>query len=176
MATVAADAILGYATGRALRLSGRWTVYLILMANSPDFDYVPGLLVGDPDSTHRNIGFHTPYFAAGIAVVATLAYRWRRPSEGWSRALWVGSLSGLMAIGHLVLDQLELPYWHATGWMALPAEAVNSVVDTLVIGPVIVTAFWIWHVRFAGAANGGGRTSNTRGGTGASGSERYKAD
>ena len=149
MATVAADAILGYATGRALRLSGRWTLYLIAMANLPDADYLPGLLAGDPASTHRDIGMHTPYFAAGVGLAALLASRWRRRDEGWERAAWVGALSALMVLGHLVLDRLDLPYWHKTGWMALPAEAVNSVVDAAIIGPVVLTMFWVWRVRSA---------------------------
>lgn len=152
MATVAADAILGLTAGRALRLSKRWTLYLIAMANLPDADYLPGLLVGDPASTHRNIWMHTPYFAVAVGFLVTGAHlAWHRGKDidrRFERAAWIGAVSTLMVLGHLVLDMLELPYWHQTGWMALPAEAVNSVVDAAVLGPVALGTFWIWDRRF----------------------------
>lgn len=148
MATIAADAILGYTAGRALRLTGWQSLYLVAMANLPDADYLPGLIFsGDASESHRNIGMHTPYFAVLVGAVVLLLYRWGRPRDSWPHAFWWADVSALMVLGHLVLDRLDLPYWHETGWMALPAEAVNSVVDMLVLGPVVVLIWWAARFR-----------------------------
>ncbi len=160
MATIAADAILGLTTARALRLSRGWSLYLVVAANLPDADYLPGLLVGDPASTHRDIGFHTPWFAlaAGLAAVLLHAW-WRRRREGgasWRHACWAGVATTVMVLGHLLLDLLALPYWHQSGWTALPAEAVDSVVDAAVLGPVALATLWLVGKRRAtGAAASG---------------------
>ena len=92
---------------------------------------------------------HTPYFALLTGVAVLLAYHMARPRDGWTHAAWWASLSALMVIGHLALDRLDLPYWHRTGWMALPAEAVNALVDTLVLGPLALLVWWLAGFREA---------------------------
>ncbi len=76
---------------------------LIFAANAPDLDFVPGILIGDPDRFH-----HGPSHSLGAAllfgIICTLAaraFRVRRPIR-------FGLLMTIAFISHLVLDMFSI--------------------------------------------------------------------
>ncbi len=84
----------------------------VVIANLPDLDLIPGILVGEPNRYHH-VGFsHSVIFAAVAAVVAGLAAAavgrswptwWDRVSGAAGTALMVGLLVG----SHILLDTLN---------------------------------------------------------------------
>lgn len=76
---------------------------LIVAANAPDFDFVPGILAGDPSRFHHNGISHSLLAAMLFTAAAWLVARWagaRSPNR-------IGLLMGLAFTSHLVLDMLE---------------------------------------------------------------------
>src|SRR5579883_2594427 len=71
MALPVGHAAAGYLAYEAVRPAGRhragWLATALLLANAPDLDYLPGLLVGHPDAWHRGV---THSLAAALAVAA----------------------------------------------------------------------------------------------------------
>jgi hypothetical protein len=72
----------------------------VLLANGPDLDFVPGILLGHPGAFHRGVT-HTVLAVAVIAVVAALAVRAAAPRRAWVAA---GAWAGLVYGSHLLLD------------------------------------------------------------------------
>lgn len=77
---------------------GGWLVAAMLLANAPDVDFLPGLVVGEPDAFHRGIT-HTLAAALMATVAAAL---WARCAGG---AVGRTALLAAVAWGsHLVVD------------------------------------------------------------------------
>ena len=70
-------------------------VFLSLL---PDFDVVPGLLLGDPRLFHHQ-GTHSVTAAALVGLLIGGLARWRRLNGGWW-GIWGGSLY----LSHVILD------------------------------------------------------------------------
>lgn len=90
-----------------------WSLFATVAACAPDFDFLPGLLVGDPNRYHQ-LGSHSLLAVALFAILAgVFARRW--PGQALRMALW----SGAFYASHLVLDMLTydgrapygLPLW-----------------------------------------------------------------
>lgn len=104
MASPIGHALAGYLIGRVVPYSRRqpgWTLVAIcsVLAVSPDLDFLPGLLQGQPALYHQGIS-HSLGCAIFVSVLAALLY-------GKGRA--AASLGGLffLAYGsHLVMDML----------------------------------------------------------------------
>jgi membrane-bound metal-dependent hydrolase YbcI (DUF457 family) len=103
MALCFAHAAAGYLVYEALRPAGAHRPGLLAaavgVANAPDLDYLPGLVLGYPGAYHR--GFtHTVGAVAVVAAVAAVVV-WRLGTgralraAGWAAALWTS---------HLVVD------------------------------------------------------------------------
>jgi membrane-bound metal-dependent hydrolase YbcI (DUF457 family) len=80
-----------------------WSALLIFAANAPDLDFVPGILIGEPDRFH-----HGPAHSLGgalvfSAVVWVIARR-VRPEKAVAAAL----LLGLGFMSHLFLDMCSM--------------------------------------------------------------------
>ncbi|MSQ61302.1 MAG: hypothetical protein EXR43_01805 [Dehalococcoidia bacterium] len=141
MATAVAHAIVGYATGRSLRLSGRGILAAIIFSNLPDLDSIPGLvLYEDAGRTHHAIGMHRPWFALVTGILVAIGYRWRRKERGRANAARWGLLA--LALAHLVIDALHPPYWKQDGAMAIVSYVANSVLDALVFGGAVLAGWW----------------------------------
>ena len=86
--------------------NGKWLVAAVLVANLPDLDFVPGLLVGDPNRYHQQIT-HTLLFATVLGLLAALGAcltrtaRWRSIHPGY-----LGLGVTLLCTSHIVLDAL----------------------------------------------------------------------
>jgi len=72
----------------------------LLLAVAPDLDFLPGLLLGQPDLYHQGIS-HSLGLAAVIAFAAALVYR---RSQGILGANWVRFFAAYTS--HLVIDML----------------------------------------------------------------------
>jgi membrane-bound metal-dependent hydrolase YbcI (DUF457 family) len=105
MALCLAHATAGYLGYEAVRPAGAHRPALlaaaVVLANGPDVDFLPGLLVGEPAAFHRGVT-HTLAAVVVVAAVAVLAARlvprWRgrwRFAVLWTGALWAS---------HLVID------------------------------------------------------------------------
>jgi membrane-bound metal-dependent hydrolase YbcI (DUF457 family) len=105
MALCLAHATAGYLGYEAVRPAGAHRPALlaaaVALANGPDVDFLPGLLLGEPAAFHRGVT-HTLAAVVAVAIVAAIAVRavprWRRRSR--FAALWAGALWG----SHLVVD------------------------------------------------------------------------
>ncbi|NNK64653.1 MAG: metal-dependent hydrolase, partial [Gemmatimonadetes bacterium] len=105
MPTSVAHIIGGYAaleagTNRSGRPGIFFLVLIVVVANLPDLDFLPGVLIGDPGLYHRGPS-HSIFAAAAVAGVAGWALG---PRLGGARrvALWTFIAYG----SHLVLDML----------------------------------------------------------------------
>lgn len=114
-----AHSLMGYtiAEGASLRLTkSYWLDVLILMllANLPDIDFLPGYLVGKPNLYHH-YQTHSLGFAAIVATLGGLFY-WRRRGRFWPYFL----LFFTAVSSHLFLDLLTVdsapPYGMTLFW------------------------------------------------------------
>ncbi|HLK10081.1 MAG TPA: metal-dependent hydrolase [Candidatus Binatia bacterium] len=101
MALPLGHAAAGYLAYEAVRPAGRhrprWLAAALVLANAPDLDYVPGFLVGHPDTWHRG-GTHSLVAALAVAAVAVAL-------AGARRLPWRLALGGALAwASHLLLD------------------------------------------------------------------------
>ena len=80
-----------------------WAALLIFAANAPDLDFVPGILVGEPDRFH-----HGPAHSLGGALIFSalvwVLARQVRPKQ----ALPIALLLGLGFMSHLFLDMCSM--------------------------------------------------------------------
>jgi membrane-bound metal-dependent hydrolase YbcI (DUF457 family) len=98
-------ALAGFAVatrGRRFGLEGRFVPgLLILAANAPDFDFVPGLLVGDMARFH-----HGPPHSLGAAALIALATGLVARRLGLRQSRRLAILAGLAVVSHLFLDMM----------------------------------------------------------------------
>jgi membrane-bound metal-dependent hydrolase YbcI (DUF457 family) len=105
MALSLAHSAAGYLVYEAVRPADRHRPALlaaaVLLANGPDLDFLPGLLLGHPGAYHRGQS-HTILAVAAVAVAAALAARWlgRPPRRALGSGLWAAAAYG----SHLLLD------------------------------------------------------------------------
>jgi membrane-bound metal-dependent hydrolase YbcI (DUF457 family) len=105
MALCFAHAAAGYLVYEALRPAGAHRPGLlaaaVVVANAPDLDFVPGLVLGQPAAYHRGVT-HTVAAVVVVAAIAALVVRWRGggPGRAWRVAGWTAALW----TSHLVLD------------------------------------------------------------------------
>jgi len=71
------------------------------LANAPDLDFVPGLIVGHPGAYHRGVTHTVVAVVAVAAIVALAGARLARP--GW-RPLRAAAWAGAVWASHLVVD------------------------------------------------------------------------
>ena len=104
MALCFAHTAAGYLAYEAVRPTGEHRPGLlaasVLLANGPDLDFVPGILLGHPGVFHRGVT-HTVLAAVVVAAVAALAVRGAGPRRRWAAA---GAWAGLVYGSHLLLD------------------------------------------------------------------------
>src|SRR5262249_62205716 len=86
MALCLAHATAGYLVYEALRPAGPHRPALLagalLVANAPDLDFLPGLLVGAPAAYHRGLT-HTAGALAVVSVAAWIPARLLRSRAAW---------------------------------------------------------------------------------------------
>jgi len=164
MALCFAHAAAGYLVYEAFRPAGAHRPGLlaaaVTLANAPDLDYLPGLVVGHAAAYHR--GFtHT---VGAVAVVASLAalVAWRLGSgraaraAGWAAALWAS---------HLVVDYFTTNVGPPSGarflwpfseryWIAPVPLLPELVVDETTPGRFFASVFnaatvanWLYELR-----------------------------
>lgn len=94
---------LGASSGNRDSSSLAFLLYCVLLANLPDFDFLPGILIGDASFFHRTFS-HS--FIACLAVALTGGFLWRLfARESFLRAAVV---SFLAYSSHLMLDLLSV--------------------------------------------------------------------
>ena len=103
MATPVGHSIIGLACGRfygstTIGPSWRWYLFAIVAANAADFDFLPGLLIGDINRYHQ-LASHSILVALLFGGLVTLA-AWRHTSNP---VKW-GVLSSIIYATHLVVD------------------------------------------------------------------------
>jgi len=103
MASPIGHAIAGYAVhefGRspAERLDPTFLVLTLLMAVAPDFDFLPGILQGQPALYHQGIT-HSLGFAAAVSLAAALLY-----SREKGRVLFAWRILFLSYSTHMLID------------------------------------------------------------------------
>lgn len=85
--------------GTRLRACGPYIPWLLLAANLPDLDYLPGLLVGDLNRYHH---LYTHTLGWAVVTSALLALGWRRFSAGSCAACFLLALT--LQASHLLAD------------------------------------------------------------------------
>ena len=76
--------------------------WYILAANAPDLDFIPGLMVGDPNRFHRGVS-HSSGLALLFAIGVSLILRRRQGVWRWTQFLvFLG-----LYLSHLILDYLS---------------------------------------------------------------------
>ena len=109
MALSLAHATAGYLAYEAVRPAGAHRPLLlgaaVALANGPDLDFVPGLLVGNPAIYHRGV---THTLAAVVVVAALVALGACALGQGRRPALRAGLWAAAVWTSHLVLDYFTI--------------------------------------------------------------------
>ena len=92
----------------------------LFAANAPDLDFIPGLMVGDPNRFHHGVS-HSSGLALLFAIAVSLILRLRRREWRWKQFLvFLG-----LYLSHLLLDYLSedhsAPYGVPLFWPASKA-------------------------------------------------------
>ena len=91
-----------YATGnKSAKEDTRRLGWFILLANLPDFDFIPGILIGDPGRFHHGVT-HSIGF---VLLIAFMAWLWGKPALANNRFM-IFNLSDLLVGSHLLIDWL----------------------------------------------------------------------
>jgi hypothetical protein len=103
MATPIGHSLMGIACGRLFEIRGesrswRWFLFAVVAANAADFDFLPGLLVGDINRFHQGVS-HS--LLAAILFGSLTAVFARPLSESPIR---IGMAGGAIYASHLFLD------------------------------------------------------------------------
>ena len=116
MPTPIGHALAGVAVGAVLSRKrpfispGRDLVMFSLLAQVPDLDFIPGILVGRPDAYHHGIS-HSLGACLLLGLITGL-WGWRKKADpadpAWPRALRWGIMGFLVVFSHLILDALNL--------------------------------------------------------------------
>ena len=95
-----------YAVASPVGSAPRWKLWLAAMflANGPDLDFLPGLMVGEPARYHQ--GF-THSLAAGLVLAAVVWLFAHRSGLEWSALRLAGAVCVLWG-SHVVLDSLTV--------------------------------------------------------------------
>jgi len=137
MALCLAHATAGYLAYEALRPTGPHRPALLagalVMANAPDLDFLPGLLIGAPVAYHRGVT-HTLGALVVVSVAAWAVARALRSRRAW----WWGLAAGAAYGTHLLVDCLTVdaipPYgiqllWPLTGaWVHAPFSLFGEII------------------------------------------------
>ncbi len=103
MASPLGHSLMGAAVGRlsgaeSARARWSWYAFAVIAANIPDFDILPGLLIGDINRFHHQAS-HSLFAAAAFGLLVALAARYVTRSP-----LRIGLSAGLLYASHLLLD------------------------------------------------------------------------
>ena len=105
MALCFTHAAAGYLVYEAVRPAGRHSAGLlagaVLLANAPDLDFVPGIVMGAPAVFHRGLT-HTVLAAVVVGLAAAGIGWWRRP--GGRGAPWWACFAAAAYASHLLVD------------------------------------------------------------------------
>jgi membrane-bound metal-dependent hydrolase YbcI (DUF457 family) len=137
MALCLAHATAGYLAYEALRPPGPHRLDLlagaVVLANAPDLDFVPGLLLGRPDAFHRGVT-HT----LGAAVLVTLATwaiaRWRRAERpGWWAAFAAAAYGSHLLVDWVTVDAvppvgIQMLWPLSASWLHAPFNLLGEVI------------------------------------------------
>lgn len=97
----------------------------VLLSLLPDFDVVPGLLLGDPRLFHRQGSHSVPSAALVGLLIGCLARWWRLNGRWWG--IWGGSLY----LSHIILDTFvddpSPPFGVQLLWPFSDAYVISSV-------------------------------------------------
>ncbi|MEW6363360.1 MAG: metal-dependent hydrolase [Acidobacteriota bacterium] len=136
MATPLGHSLAGLIIYAGLRRSGWQTPSLavaIVAANLPDFDFLPGMLVGMPSKYHHGV---THSLGASLIAAAVLATAWwlaRRNISVIRYALFFG----LCVFSHVFLDYFTLDYGADAGIPVLwPFDNAHYISPVIVFGDV----------------------------------------
>lgn len=109
MALCFTHATAGFLVYEAVRPAGRHRLGLlasaVVLANAPDFDFLPGLVIGRPGEFHRGLT-HTLAAVVVMAVAGALVGWWRRPLARGSG--WWASFAAAAYGAHLLVDFLTI--------------------------------------------------------------------
>jgi membrane-bound metal-dependent hydrolase YbcI (DUF457 family) len=121
---------------------------LMVAANAPDFDFVPGILIGHPDWLHRGVS-HS--LAAAVLFGGAVWAGVRIARVGG--AAWAGVLMGAGYASHLMLDMFSpdplrfngvpLLWPLTTGHFILPAQVFLDIRRDPFAGSFVAS---LWHV------------------------------
>jgi len=133
MALPIAHATAGYLVYEAVRPSGAGQrlgllAAAVVLANAPDLDFVPGLLLGRPETFHRGVT-HTLGAAVVVAALAFLLARLVSAVPGVARR--AAMVAGAAWASHLVLD-----YFTADAFPPSGARFLWPLSDAYWISPV----------------------------------------
>lgn len=132
-------------------LSQKWAWGAVVLANLPDLDFLPGLLIGDAFAFHRRES-HTLIAAIAVGSLVALgvrsARRWQPPTAQHLplRGLWWGLWAVAVYLGHLCLDLLMVdpkpPFGLQLFWPFSDAFVVSpiAIIPGLQFHPVLS-----WH-------------------------------
>ncbi len=98
--TLAGLAVYGFLSPRKTPVQISLILLCVVVANSPDLDFLPGIVMGRPALYHQGIT-HSLGFALLVSFVATVIYR--AINRRWS-FLFVFSLCFISYLSHLLLD------------------------------------------------------------------------
>jgi inner membrane protein len=98
----------------------------LLAANAPDLDFIPGLMVGEPNRFHHGVS-HSIGLALLFAIAVSLLLRLRQSEWRWKPFLvFLG-----LYLSHLLLDYFaedhSAPYGVPLFWPASPAYYMSPV-------------------------------------------------
>ena len=146
MALCLAHATAGYLAYEALRPAGPHRPALlagaVLMANAPDLDFLPGILIGAPAVYHRGMT-HTVGALLVVSVAAWAVARILRSRSAWWWGLAVAAAYG----SHLLVDWMTVDAVPPTGirmlWPLTDAwlHAPFNLFGEIIIDPSGRTAF-----------------------------------
>ena len=115
MALCFTHAAAGYLVYEAARPASRHSAGLlagaVLLANAPDLDFVPGIVIGAPAIFHRG-PTHTVLAALVVGLVAAGIGWWRRPGghgAGWWAAFATAAYGSHLLVDFVTIDQIP-PY------------------------------------------------------------------
>jgi membrane-bound metal-dependent hydrolase YbcI (DUF457 family) len=99
----------GYLAYEAVRPQGAHRpgllVGAVVLANAPDFDFLPGIVLGRPGAFHRGV---THTLAAVVVVAAVVVLAGRLRDRSWRTGARVAAWSALTYASHLLLDFLTI--------------------------------------------------------------------
>ena len=147
MALFCVHSAAGYLAYEAVRPAGNhrpgWLAGAVLLANGPDFDFVPGVLIGHPGVFHRGFS-HTLAAAVVVGVAVWLARRLRADGAALRVALWAAATYG----SHLLIDYFSCdatpPYGGRFLWPLSDAYYLSAVTPLreIIIDPSSRGAFF----------------------------------